>query len=30
MASVLAVPGTVKSRMHGMVHRLREELRNDL
>ena len=31
MASVLAVPlGTVKSRMHGMVHRLREELRDDL
>ena len=31
MASVLAVPlGTVKSRMHGMVHRLREELLNDL
>lgn len=31
MASVLAIPvGTVKSRMHGMVHRLREELPNDL
>lgn len=31
MASVLAVPvGTVKSRMHGMVHRLREELLDDL
>ena len=31
MASVLAIPvGTVKSRMHGMVHRLREELPDDL
>jgi RNA polymerase sigma-70 factor (ECF subfamily) len=31
MASVLAIPvGTVKSRMHGMVHRLREQLPNDL
>jgi RNA polymerase sigma factor (sigma-70 family) len=31
MASVLAVPlGTVKSRMHAMVHRLRRELQHDL
>jgi len=31
MASVLAVPvGTVKSRMHAMVHRLRQELQHDL